>query len=328
MEIDFVIPWVDGNDAVWQKKMRQFRNEPEDAETNEQRFRDFGTLKYLLRSIEMNANWVRKIWIVTDNQRPEWLNNTDNRVEIVDHTDFIPEEYLPTFNSSAIMINLWRIPGLAENFVVLNDDFLFLHNVREEDFFRADGKLVDTTAQFVAMPRDKFAHIAVNNISLINNNFNKKEWLKKNWKIAFNIRNGLPLLFFSMFLSPLPYFTRFYDPHVGTPYTKTNFEKAWHLFGQEFVETSRTKFRALTDVTEWVVRYYQLLTGNIYVRRISFGKYLTIDQTAKLAKVLRMNKIKMIALNDQVATQEQEDNAVETIALLERYFNKKSAFEI
>lgn len=93
MEIDFVIPWVDGNDAVWQKKMRQFRNEPEDAETNEQRFRDFGTLKYLLRSIEMNANWVRKIWIVTDNQRPEWLNNTDNRVEIVDHTVFFSANF-------------------------------------------------------------------------------------------------------------------------------------------------------------------------------------------------------------------------------------------
>ncbi|MBD1490988.1 stealth family protein [Weissella confusa] len=327
MEIDFVIPWVDDQDPVWIQKKESFLSGETNREQNEQRFRDFGTLKYLIRSIEKNANWVHKIWIITDGQQPTWLSNNNSRVEVVDHKAFIPEEYLPTFNSNAIELNMWRIEGLSENFVALNDDFLFLNKVNPTDFFRENGEIVDTTAQFVAMPRDEFAHIALNNISLINNNFDKRVWLKGHWREAFSIKNGLPLLIYSLLLSPLPYFTRFYDPHVGIPFKKRSFETAWTLFDTVFQQTSATKYRSITNVSIWVIRYLQLLTEKVYVRKIKFGKYLTMSQPERLKKMINKRSIKMVVLNDQVSSESDEILAGKTLALLENVFSNKSEFE-
>ena len=83
-----------------------------------------------------------------------------------------------------IELHCWRIPGLNEHFILLNDDFLFTNPVWPSDFFTADGeKVVDMTSQFLLMPRDDFAHTAVNNMTLINREFSKREWL-------FTLRKG------------------------------------------------------------------------------------------------------------------------------------------
>ena len=47
----------------------------------------------------------------------------------------MPEEYLPTFNSAAIELNLHRIEGLSENFVFFNDDMYLIQDVKPDDFF-------------------------------------------------------------------------------------------------------------------------------------------------------------------------------------------------
>ena len=51
------------------------------------RYRDSDELRYSIRSIVKNAPWVRRIFIVTDNQIPHWLNLDDNvgRISIVTH---------------------------------------------------------------------------------------------------------------------------------------------------------------------------------------------------------------------------------------------------
>jgi hypothetical protein len=60
---------------------------------------------------------------------------------------------LPTYNSNVIELHCWRIPGLNEHFILLNDDFLFTNPVWPSDFFTADGeKVVDMTSQFLLMP--------------------------------------------------------------------------------------------------------------------------------------------------------------------------------
>ena len=43
--MDIVITYVDGNDPVWKKDYEKYTNVP----VMEKRFRDWGTLKYLLR---------------------------------------------------------------------------------------------------------------------------------------------------------------------------------------------------------------------------------------------------------------------------------------
>ena len=56
--------------------------------------------------------------MVTDNQIPQWLNLTDKKIEVIDHTEIIDAKYLPVFNSSVIEMNIYKIPGLSENFIV------------------------------------------------------------------------------------------------------------------------------------------------------------------------------------------------------------------
>ena len=106
--IDFVLPWVDGNDKEWIKKKNQFR-EINTTGSDENRYRDWGLLKYWFRSSEINAPWVNKIFLITDNQIPSFLNTDNPKLKLVFHKDYIPSQYLHTFNSSSIEMNVHRI---------------------------------------------------------------------------------------------------------------------------------------------------------------------------------------------------------------------------
>lgn len=323
--IDFVIPWVDGADTNWQEKKIKYQGDMTTEGNSNQRFEDFGTLKYLFRSIEKYANWVNKIWLITDQQIPEWL--ADNpQVQVVDHKDYIPAKYLPTFNSNVIELNVWRIADLSEHFVLLNDDFLFVSDTKRSDFFSEKGQPKDIAAQSVFMPRDDFAHIPVNNISLINQQFSKRQWLKKNWRVAFSYKNGVALNMLSIILSPLPYITRFFEPHVGTAYLKSNFVKVWELFPAKLELTSQNKFREINEVSHWLVRYYQIMTGQIKARSHNFGKYLGISDVAVLEKALDNRKYKMIVLNDN-ATAKNIGLVQKSMHVLEKTFEDKGQYE-
>ena len=76
------------------------------------RYRDNGELRHSLRSLWFGCDWVRKIFVVTADQVPAWLDMDDPRIELVSHRDILPESCLPTFNSHAIEAALHRIDGL------------------------------------------------------------------------------------------------------------------------------------------------------------------------------------------------------------------------
>jgi len=102
------------------------------------RFTDYGELLYSLRSVSKYLKWVRNIYIVTDNQIPSWLNvekTSNNKIKIINHTEIIPLEYLPTFNSHVIELFLHKIPNLSKYFIYLNDDIVFLKEIDISHFF-------------------------------------------------------------------------------------------------------------------------------------------------------------------------------------------------
>lgn len=149
--IDAVITWVDGADPLHKAKLDAYLASlggvrPRAASAA--RFHNSGEIEYCVTSLLRFAPWIRTIFIITDEQQPdivEKLKGTEyeQRIVIVDHkTIFSGYEYcLPTFNIRSIMSVLWRVPGLAEHFIFLNDDFSLLRPLRREDFFR-DGKVV------------------------------------------------------------------------------------------------------------------------------------------------------------------------------------------
>ena len=141
MDIDLVYLWVDGSDVEWVAKHDACIGKTVNKSTVncKGRYTDNGELKYSLRSIEMYAPWVLRIFIVTDSQKPKWLNMSNPKIQLVDHKEIMPAESLPCFNSSLIEHFIHRIPGLSEYFLFGNDDTLINRPVSPEFFFADDG---------------------------------------------------------------------------------------------------------------------------------------------------------------------------------------------
>ena len=141
MEIDLVYLWVDGGDPEWRKRRNLYSQDScrDEGMDSEARYADNGELRYSLRSADLYAPWIRKIFIVTDNQVPEWLDVAHPKIKIVDHKEILPADALPTFNSTVIEHALFRIPGLSEHFLYANDDMFFNKAVEKSDFFAKDG---------------------------------------------------------------------------------------------------------------------------------------------------------------------------------------------
>ena len=137
MDIDVVIAYVNMDDQEWLKKYYWYCY---DHPIGPHRYRDYGTLRYVLRGIETHMKFIRNIYLVvaTEAQIPGWLNQ-DSKIKIVYHKDFIPEKYLPTFNCNVIEAYMHRIPGLAEHFIYINDDMIPTNDMTEDDFF-IEGK--------------------------------------------------------------------------------------------------------------------------------------------------------------------------------------------
>ena len=154
MDIDLVYLWVDGNDPVWLTKKNEFL--PADRQVDPQvagecRYVENDELRYSLRSVEKFAPWIRRVYIVTDDQTPAWLDTSNPRIRVVSHREIMPAEILPVFNSCTIELFLPRIPGLAEHFLYANDDMFFSRPVDPGFFFDAAGRPVQKFKGFLTI---------------------------------------------------------------------------------------------------------------------------------------------------------------------------------
>lgn len=140
--VDIVYTWVDGFERKHQIKRALYRNSfkkvPRESMASG-RFMDNDELRYSLRSVNEFAPWVNRIFIVTDDQIPEWLNTNNSRIRIIDHRQILPGQALPTFNSHVIEAYLHLIPGLSEHYIYFNDDFFLTRPAGKNEFFTANG---------------------------------------------------------------------------------------------------------------------------------------------------------------------------------------------
>jgi hypothetical protein len=142
--IDAVYPWVDCSDPAWQAKrdaaVRAGGLAAAAPLPSWGRHADHDRLRYSLRSLWMFAPWVRKIWLVTDDQVPSWLSAEAADVEVVSHKQIFAEpDILPVFNNHAVESQLHHIDGLAEHFLYLTDDLLLGRPLSPEAFFQPNG---------------------------------------------------------------------------------------------------------------------------------------------------------------------------------------------
>lgn len=327
MDIDFVLAWVDGGDPEWVRLRNSYCEESE--QITESRFRDWGVLKYWFRAVEAYAPWVRKIHFVTCGQTPQWLNTDHPKLCLVDHTDYIPAEYLPTFNPHTIELNFHRIPGLAEQFVYFNDDMYLNGPTAPTDFFR-DGKPCDSAVllQLVSrVQRDSFKHILCNDMAFINDHFRKHTVMGRHWTKWFSPKYGKYLLY-NIYYGIPGGFSAFYNFHIPSAMRKSTFETVWGMEPELLDETCRHKFRHMADVNQYIMSYYNICTGNFVPRAANFGRYYTIGADSEaLHQDIAEHRHKLICANDNIGSIDFEREQEQLIAAFEKALPEKSSFE-
>lgn len=327
--MDFVVTWVDDSDPTWIEEYKKYKKESSDG-NKLVRFRSWDNFQYWFRGVEKFAPWVNKVHLVTWGHIPKWLNTNHPKLNIVRHSDFIPKEYLPTFNTRTIELNFHRIKDLSEEFVVFNDDVFIVDKVTPEMFF-VDGKPCDMPI-ILPFGISEYTRAMFSNLIVVNRNFDIKHNIKHNLNKWFNIKYGkynisnLILLSFmkSHHISPMNF-------HIALPTRKSTMATLWEKEYEAMHDSSRHKFRKADTVNNALPRYWDLMSNNFHpINRLRLGTYINVDDNSidKAAKLIKKRDYPIICINDGEVlndfskVKEKINNALSLI------LSEKSEFEI
>lgn len=309
IDIDFVYLWVDGSDPVWQEKRNALigKTEEKSAVNCEGRYANNDELKYSLRALEMYAPWLRKIFIITDNQVPKWLDLSNPKIRIVDHTEILPSKSLPCFNSRIIEHFLWKIPGLAEHFLYGNDDMFINKQVTPYDFFTSDGLPI---IRFNRRPFRKFTLLI------------KEKILKKplsNYVQAIKHTAELVEKKYGIYYGGKTH-------HNIDSYLKSNCQHVNDVFKDEIEATLTNHVRNSNDVQRNVYSYVPLAEKRAHLeyvtQKTSFR--LHIQNESHYDKLKRYNPLLFCMNDSEYAKDKDRKRAAD---YLEKRFPNKSQFE-
>lgn len=293
--MDIVITYVDGNDPVWKKDYEKTTNVP----VMDKRFRDWGTLKYLLRGIETKMPFIRNVYLVVSHpsQVPQWVDK--EQLKIVLHSDIIPAEFLPTFNCNPIEMHLHRIPGLDEEYLYFNDDVFPVGDCRPTDFFR-DGRPV------IGYSRHLFA-------------FNMYKKICRNSDRAARKALGM---------KPSCFFTR--PQHISTPMLRSQCEEVYAKVEDQVRKTSASRTRTDENLNQYLFLDYMNYKGLIINEKISSKHFSVAVASADSLREFLLNPTRNLVCINDVHLSEEKYKKLHG-AIIESFevaFPEKSRFEL
>ena len=237
LKVDAVITWVDGNDIEHRGKMSKHLKNKKSLNNKpvRMRFDQVGEIEFAVKSILKYAKFIRNIYIITDNQKPEFLKDDKiaekkyPTVSIVDHKDLFEEysEYLPTFNSLSIETMLYKIPGLAEQFIYFNDDFFLANNTKLEDFFIDNKPLLRGNWSLF------YDDIWYKKVKLFFNKYFQKS-KKPYYKHNKGLQKPAEILHFNKY---------FYTPHIPAIFIKSTLKDFFDTHKELLINNIKFKFR-------------------------------------------------------------------------------------
>jgi hypothetical protein len=306
-----VYTWVDDSWPGYMDALQAHASSRHDVNPN--RTRDnLQILKYSLRSLDAFAPWVRRVFLVTCRpQVPPWLNRRS--VCLVHHDEYMPAEYLPTFNSFAIVANLHRLPGLSRRFVYIEDDRIFGRPVSPADFFDASGRVLVYEALRGTPPAAR-----------------QHARGRSPWNLALAYSNALldqrfgPRRRGQTKFAPLAVDRDSWTEMIGT-------------WPEAFARTSASRFRADGNVApEHLYPHFLLATGQgvaaAATARLRHAWYQPINNVGALQRAgfarLRRFRPKFACLNDNFGSRPNPTVVAFVRAALERWFPHPSRFEV
>lgn len=329
--IDFVVLWVDGNDPKWrQEKNEQLEQIGYPTDNRNARYRDWNNMMYWFRGVERFAPWVNRVHFVTYGHLPQWLNAECPKLNIVNHRDFIAEKHLPCFNSSAIEINIHKIPELSDKFVYFNDDMFLINHVSPKDFF-VHGKPVTfgCLGKRLSEERKKedtyFGMLATNG-EVVSKLYDKRSVILRHPFLFFNYKYG------KQFLSNVR--TLFDDSyvidstHMPQAFVKKSLEKMWEMVPEIMESTAASKFRRGDNVNQDLFKSQQVLSGNFYPQSRKIGMPLFFSDEAKIKDTIENQKFKMCCIADDVSETDFEASVERLRGYFDKILPEKSQFEL
>jgi hypothetical protein len=310
-DIDVVYTWVDSDDPRWIVKKSIFSTGASfSSGDNPYRYLSRDELKYSIRSLERFAPWVRNIYIVTDEQTPNWLEKIDDKIKVIDHREIFPDHsVLPVFNSHAIESCLHRIEGLSEFFIYFNDDVFLGRAVEPSHFFDETGAslMYISQASFID-PSIPVGQQVPTDVA------------------AYNMQ-GLIIRDYGF----TPTRKMMHTPH---PLRKSVMEEICIRYHDEVDATRRAKVRSKTDlaIPSMFYPYYAWATGRAILRESGSTSYRYFDTgksdfkaaVAAISKQAPHFFCANVTYHEEVAADEQ---ARLLEAMFKRLYPNKSRFE-
>ena len=248
-KIDAVITWVDGSEPNYQLKLeKNLKNN----KVLKRQYLQANEIDFCVASIIKFAPFIRKIFIVTDKQRPNLSNIRHlvplNKIEVIDHEEIFRDnkECLPTFNIRAIDALLFKIKNLSERFIYFNDDMFLIKETFEKDWF-VNNKAVLTGKWAKSYNKQVIKTIShkVKNFLKIRPSFNAAQ------SKAANIA-GFDEKYFKSY-------------HCGRPQIKSVIKDFYDKNPERLTNQIRHKFRDGRQYMPYSLCWHLLIKKNLYV---------------------------------------------------------------
>ena len=268
---DAVITYVNGTDPNWQAVWRRVvQGNPKFSAQNiaGARWRDYGTLPLLIRGVRRFMPFIHNIFVVVSGKSQAEYVPKDDGVVVVQDAEIVPQQLLPTFNSTCIELFLYRIHGLSEQFIYFNDDMFPISPMKEDEFFR-DGMPCLIVSPYTNPVKTQYACHLTNSLKAAARAIGYER------KGAADFRFG----------------------HTAAPMLRSSWKRLWQTIPDDMMK-SCSPFRTSYNINQEVVNYLHFLEGR-YVKARRKTKYAKASNTEKIAAILRANrKCQVLCIND------------------------------
>ena len=274
-KIDAVITWVDGSEPNYKLKLEE--NLKNKKIINRQ-YTQANEIDFCVASIIKFAPFVRKIFIVTDKQKPRFsgIRHTVSleKIEIIDHEEIFRDnlDCMPSFNIRSIDALLFKIKNLSDKFIYFNDDMFLIKETTKEDWFK-DNKAVLTGSWAKTYNKQLIKTIShkIKNLLNIRPSFNAAQSKAANI-VGFHNK----------------YFKSF---HCGRPQIKSVIKDFYDKNPQRLTNQIRYKFRDGRQYIPYSLCWHLLIKENLYIES-STNKLVEINKSRnlsakKLEKILK-----------------------------------------
>ena len=274
-KIDAVITWVDGSEPNYKLKLEE---NLKNKKIIISQYTQANEIDFCVASIIKFAPFVRKIFIVTDKQKPKFSGIRHmvslEKIEIIDHEEIFRDnlDCIPSFNIRSIDALLFKIKNLSDKFIYFNDDMFLIKETTKEDWFK-DNKAVLTGSWAKTYNKQLIKIIShkIKNLLNIRPSFNAAQSKAANI-VGFHNK----------------YFKSF---HCGRPQIKSVIKDFYDKNPQRLTNQIRYKFRDGRQYMPYSLCWHLLIKENLYVES-STNKLVEINKSRnlsakKLEKILK-----------------------------------------